>query len=756
MVAVQAVGKPTGRVEGVEKVTGRARYTFDIPMAGVLWAKCLLSPHPHARIVGIDTSEAKALPGVYAVLTGEDVAEAGLYGSTLRDMPILARGRVRFAGERVAAVAAIDEDTALQALNLIDVEYEVLPAVFDIEEAMEPGAPILHPDFNAYGGVRPLDAPPTPFAGPKALATPSNAYARNRIDRGDVDKGFAEADVVVENVYHSQRVHQGYLEPVNCTVRINEDGSVDAWAGSKAPYRTRDGLAHTVGLSSEDIVVHHAYIGGDFGAKGTPVALPICYYLAKATGRPVRMLFDYLEEFMAGNPRHATTVTLRTGVKKDGTLTAHHVQFNVNCGAYAAYKPFGTIFGPTQAAGAYRLPNCRIESAHVYTNTIPGGYMRAPGEVQAFWALESQMDEVARAIGMDPLQFRLKNLIDEGEPMPAGEPFEEIRVKETLQAAIDVSGYGKPKARFIGRGIAIGERPPGGGEGNASVTLRPDGTALIGTPIFDQGTGVYTLMRQIVAEELQLPQERVEVEIWPTGVVASDSGVAGSWATRVNTVAAHDATQAAKTELLKLAAERLHWPEDRLSLRGEEIWNSQLEESVRWQDLLSRENESVTGRTHTMEMRRSPVTGFSAQVAEVEVDAETGEFKLLTLTTAHDVGRVINPLAHQGQINGAVVQGLGQAVMEDLRLEDGRVTNLSFGDYKLPTTRDLPELRTALVESPHSGVGPYNIKGIGEPPIGPVAPAIANAIEDAIGVRIRDLPITSEKVYEALKSRRGD
>jgi CO/xanthine dehydrogenase Mo-binding subunit len=466
------------------------------------------------------------------------------------------------------------------------------------------------------------------------------------------------------------------------------------------------------------------------------------------------MLFDYVEEFMAGNPRHATAVRLKTGVMRDGTLVAHHVQFMVNCGAYAAYKPFGTIFGPTQAAGAYRFPHCRIESAHVYTNTIPGGYMRAPGEVQAFWALESQIDEVARAVGMEPLQFRLKNLIDEGEPMPAGEPFRELRIKETLTAAVKAADYERAKAPGSGRGIAIGERPPGGGEGNASVTLRPDGTALVGTPIFDQGTGVYTLMRQIVAEELQLPLERVAVEVWPTGAVASDSGVAGSWATRVNSVAAHDATAAVKQELLQFVAEEMGWPLDRLSLRGQEAWNSAIEESVRWPRLLAETGRSLTGSAHSLEMRRSPVTGFSAQVAEVSVDPETGEVRLLRLTTAHDVGRVLNPPAHQGQINGAVVQGIGQALMEELRLEEGRVTSLSFGDYKLPTTRDLPELVTALVESPDSGVGPYNIKGIGEPPIGPVAPAIANAIEDAIGVRIRDLPITAEKVYAALQARR--
>jgi CO/xanthine dehydrogenase Mo-binding subunit len=547
-------------------------------------------------------------------------------------------------------------------------------------------------------------------------------------------------------------VHQGYLEPQTCLVDVHPDGSVDAWAGSKAPYRTRDSFAAAVGLESEDVVIRHAYIGGDFGAKGTPVILPICYYLSRATGRPVRMVNDYLEEFLAGNPRHATAVRLKTGVKRDGTLTAHHVQFKVNCGAYAAFKPFGMIFGPVQSAGAYRLPNCRIESAHVYTNTVPGGFMRAPGEVQAFFALESQMDEVARAVGMDPVAFRMHNLIDEGEAMPAGEPFHQLRVKETLYAAVNASGYHKPKPAHVGRGIAVGERPPGSGEGSASVTLRADGTALVGTPIFDQGTGVYTLLRQVVAEELQIPTERVEVEIWPTGVVASDSGVAGSWATRVNTAAAFQATQEAKSALLRLVSERMGWPEANLSLRGEEIWNSALEERLTWSEFLTRFNESATGTAHSMEMRRSEVTAFSAQVAEVSVDAETGEVKLLNLTTAHDVGRVINPTAHQGQINGAVMQGVGYALMEELRLEDGRVTNLSFGDYKLPTIQDIPHLTTVLVES-ESGVGPYLIKGIGEPPIGPVAPAIANAIQDAAGVRIRDLPFTPEKVYEAIRAK---
>jgi CO/xanthine dehydrogenase Mo-binding subunit len=464
------------------------------------------------------------------------------------------------------------------------------------------------------------------------------------------------------------------------------------------------------------------------------------------------MVNDYVEEFMAGNPRHATLIRMKTGVKRDGTITAHHVHFMVNSGAYAGFKPFGRIFGPTQSAGAYRIPNCRIDAAHVYTNTVPGGYMRAPGEVQAFFALESHMDAVARELGMDPVAFRLKNLIDDGEEMPAGEPFEAVRAKETLQAAVEAAGYDAPKAANVGRGVAVAERPPGGGEGNAAVTLRPDGRVVLGTPIFDQGTGTYAIMRQVVAEELAIPVERVEIEVWSTGAVASDSGVAGSWATRVNTSVVYDATQEAKKELLRVAAERLGWPEGSLSLRGEEIRNSELEERIAWPDLLARTGESVTGRAHFMGFTRAPVTSFTAQVAEVSVDPETGAVRLLNLVTAHDVGRILHPVAHQGQINGGVIQGLGYALMEELCVEDdGRVTNLSFGDYKLPTAMDIPPLTTVLLES-EDGVGPYNIKGIGETPIGPVAPAIANAIADAVGVRIADLPITAEKVYRALQS----
>ncbi|HLG12472.1 MAG TPA: xanthine dehydrogenase family protein molybdopterin-binding subunit [Dehalococcoidia bacterium] len=746
----QVLGQPIGRVDGVEKVTGSALYSSDMTLEGVLWGKVLYSPHAHARILKIDTTEAKKLPGVIAVITGADVGD-GLYGSNLKDMPILARDRVRFIGERVAAVAAIDEDTAQAALDLIEVEYEELPAVFDLEEAMQPGAPVIHPNFNTYEGVTATPGP-GPFGGLLPLTTPSNVYTSRSDDRGDLAKGFAEAELVIENTYYTQRQHQGYLEPQNCAVYIDPEGRINLWAGSKMPHGTKMGLAGVIGVDAATVLVHHTYIGGDFGAKATPVLLPICYHLAKVTGKPVRMVNDYLDELLSGNPRHATLIRYRTGLKRDGSITAHHVQFYVNGGAYGAFKPGGIIFGPEQAAGPYAIANTRIEAAHVYTNTIPGGYMRGPGESQAVFAIESHIDELAHAIGMDPVHFRMKNLVGEGDEAAFGVTFEHVLARETLHAAVEAANYRAPKPKNVGRGVAIGERPPGGGIGNGSITFNQDGSVSLGTPIFDQGSGTYTIMIQMAAEELGLPMDRIKLDIWNTDAVPFDSGVAGSWAARVNSAVVHEAAQAARQELIAFAARRLEWPADSIELIGDTLRSTTLNESVQWKDILSEANQAVTsGRKTQMSGlgEMSHITGFNAQVAEVEVDPDTGEIKLLNFVSAHDVGRILNPLGHQGQINGGIVAGIGYALMEEMRVEDGRVTNLSLGDYKLPTSQDLPPLKTVLLTTEH-GVGPYNIKAIGEGPTTPVAPAIANAVFDACGVRLRELPLTSEKVYRAL------
>jgi len=500
MGTYHVIGQPAPRVDGNEKTTGQARYAADVSLPGTLWGKSLHSPYAHARIVRIDTTEAKQVPGVHAVITGADV-RGGLWGRAVKDVPVLAYDRVRFCGERVAAVAAEDEDLAERALELIQVAYEELPAVFDPHAALQDDAPILHADFNSYLG----------FA--QKMAQPSNVYHRTAFDKGDLERGFAEADLIIEHTYVTQRIHQGYIEPQAVLVNIDDRGRVHVWVCSKVPYNTRKSLATAAGIPEEQLLFHHVYIGGDFGGKGNARNTPICYFLARATGRPVRMVSDSIEELFAGNPRHAVEVRLKTGVKRDGTMVAHQVHYLANSGAYAAFKPAGIIGGYNQAAGPYRVPHCRIESTFVYTNTVPCGFMRAPGEPQAVFALESHIDEIARQLGMDPLEFRRKNLIVDGDETASGERFEHVRVHETLQAAVDAAGYHQPKPPYVGRGIASGDRPAGGGQATAAITLQPDGSVILGTPIFAQGTGTYTTLCQVVAEELLGPLERIRVEI---------------------------------------------------------------------------------------------------------------------------------------------------------------------------------------------------------------------------------------------------
>ncbi len=737
------IGQSTLRsIDGVEKVTGTAKYTADVTLPGTLYGRTLKSPYPRARIVSIDTSKALALPGVVAVITGRDIADAGLWGRAVKDVPVIAVDEVRWAGERVAAVAAEDEDTAEAAVALIDVEYEELPPVLNVFDAMAPDAPILHPDFNTYFGFR------------QKQDEPSNIFHKTHWARGDVEAGFAEADYVHEATYTTQRMFQGYLEPQAITVHIDaDDGRVHVWLCSKVPHNTRESLASSARIDEKTILFHHSHIGGDFGGKGNSRNTPVAYYLAKATGRPVKIVCDYIEELGAGNPRHHTITKLKTGVKKDGTLVAHQVEYFVDSGAYAAFKPVGTIGGATHAAGPYRVPNVSIDSRFVYTNQIPGGFMRAPGDPQGAFPVESHMDDIARHLGIDPVDFRRKNLIVEGEETAAGEPLEHVRALETLEAAVEGSDYFSDRPRGIGRGVSFTDRGTGGGEGTTEITLKPDGTALIGTPIFDQGTGTYATLMQVTAEELSVPYERVSIDVWNSDAVPFDSGIAGARGTRVNTAACFLATEEVKKRLIEIAGKHYGCPEDVLSYHDGNILRTDLEETLSWQDLLMATGYEVTGRGHVVEggPGQARITSFVCQVAEVSVDPETGETKLLKLTSASDIGRIINPIGHQGQINGGVIQGVGYALMEEVKVEDGRVTNLSLGDYKLPSIMDIPELKTVLLQS-EDGYGPYATRGIGEGPHIPVAGAVANAVKDACGARIRDLPVTAEKVYRALKN----
>ena len=736
-MSYQVIGQPVARTDNAGKVTGEARYTADVLLPRTLWAKTLRSPYSHARIVRIDTSRAERAEGVHAVLTGNDVRGI-LYGRRYRDISILAQDRARFMGERVAAVAADTLEQAEHALDLIEVHYEELPAVFDPEAALQEGAPIIHPDVGSYKGL------------PKPLDAPTNRFAHDVFNRGDVDAGFAQADVIVENAFTVARVHQAFLEPHCCLAWIDEQERVQMWSPNKAPQGLRESLCNAFGIAPEKVCIHPVAIGGDFGGKGAPVDEPICYLLALRSGRPVKMIMEYREEFIASAPRHAAVMRLKTGVKRDGTIVAHQMDAFLDAGAYGGFRPGAVVGGIAHASGCYRAEHSRISVSRVYTNNLPGGQMRAPGEPQGFFAAESHMDCVARKLGIDPAEFRRKNLIEEGDETLTGGHYRGIKAKETLRAALKAAAYKSPKLANIGRGVAMGYRGPGGGNTSVKISLNPDGSIVIHTGLFEQGTGTYTTMRQIVAEELSCDPDEIRIDVHDTDSgVPFDSGIGGSRGTRVASGAAFQAASEAREKLLALAAKLLQWPHADIELAGNLLVHKRSNSRERWADLLKQVGRSVIGEAVNRDDEHSPVTAFAAQVAEVSVDVETGEVKLLKLTTAHDTGTIMNPIGHQGQIDGGVVQGIGYGTIEYLPVQDGRVEIANFGEYKIPTAKDIPPLETVLVAS-NDGVGPYSVKGIGENPITPVAPAIANAIEDAVGVRIKDLPITAEKVYAAL------
>ena len=734
-----AIGQAAPRADGLGKATGASTFTADVLLPGALWAKALRSTRRHARIVRIDVSRAKAMPGVHAVLTGHDVP-ATLFGRRIKDLPVLAQGVVRHLGEQVAAVAADDIETAERALQLIDVEYEELPYVLDPFEAMEPRAVLVHPLVHTYGGL------PTPLDGP------TNEFVRNEWNKGDVVSGFAEADVIVENTFTTAPMHQGYMETNSWIVWVDEEGRAQVWASNKTPYPTKNQAAPAMGISPDEIRVNPVTIGGDFGGKGQARNVPLCYHLAKAAGRPVRMVMAYAEELAAGNPRHPSVIRMRTGAKRDGTLVAHEAELVFNSGAYAGFIPQGSLPGAALAGGPYRIPHTHIVSKQVYTNNGPRGYMRGPGRQQSTFAVECQVDCVARELGMDPGELRRRNLVGEGEETAIGERFTDVHGIDTLEAAIDASGYHDAKPANVGRGMAVSHQDSGGGSSHAAVALNPDGTIHLFTPIFEQGTGTYTMLAQVVAECFDLPAERVTVRVWDTDAVEFDTGISAQRGTRIGSQTAHAAAGEAQREMAKLAAELLGWPEDRLRVSGDDLVREDTGERTAWAAIVERVGAPVLGRGSFSDDSFTGITAFTTQVAEVEVDRVSGKVTLRKITTAHDTGVIINPIGHQGQINGAAIQGAGYGLMEEILIVDGRVTTLSLADYKMPTFADTPELRTVLLE-PAEGIGPLGVKGIAENASTPAAAAIANAVADACGVRVFELPITAERVYRALRGR---
>jgi CO/xanthine dehydrogenase Mo-binding subunit len=763
--ATSVIGAPVARVEGADKVTGRAIYASDVPLPGTLWCRILRSPYAHARIVRIDTTRARGMPGVHAVLTGQNV-QGRYVGKAMRDMPLLCWDRVRFIGDRVAAVAADSRDIADAALEAIEVEYEELPAVFDPVAAMEPNAPLLHDDLTKYAG-----------APPERLATDvPNGCTRVSYAKGDVARGFREADLVLEHTFEVPGRHQGYLEPHAMLLAIGIDGRVQVWAACKQPFRARTMLAQTTGLPETQIRINSVFVGADFGGKGDAVDLPIAYYLAQQTGRPVKLLLTYREELTASNPIHPTLVTIRSGVTRDGRLVARQVRTLFACGAYAALKAGAALPHGHYTGGCYRIPHTSFEFLQIYTNTVPGGYFRSPGGTQHTFALECHTDLLAHELGMDPAEFRLRNMLNEGEEDAIGVTVRNMKAREVLEAALQAASWqgrssaarphavsspapappdqprrGERKTPARGRGIAMFGRAIGGGAAGSVLTAETDGSLSVLSPTVDVGPGTHTIVRQMVAEEMGVPIDRVRVTGGDTDSVPYDEGPRSSRVTYTEGGATLEACEQLRGELAPHAAQLLACRPEELTYREGAFWNA--DEQVTLAEVVARAGRGlpvvVTAEVHKPE--QGDVQYYCAQIADVAVDPETGQVRVERLITAHDVGTIINPITHQGQIDGSVGNGIGMAVTEELIAEEGRITNPHLGEYKLPTMPDMPVLETVLVRS-GGGTGPYEAKAIGEFANANPPAAIANAVADAVGARLFVLPITAERVLQALEA----
>lgn len=729
---------PEDRVEGLLKVTGAARYAADRSMPGMLWASFLLSPVPHARIGSIDVTRAKEMPGVHAVLTGADVRPARL-GRRLQDWPVLAWDRVRFVGDRVAAVAADTLAEAEAAVRAIAVEYEDLPAVFTPQAALADGAPTLHEDRAEHrylGGTR----PPVPHP---------NVQGHRRHEHGDVDGAFAAAPRVFEHDFEVPSTHPAAIEPHASLVWIDE-GTIRVVTTNKAPFALRDQMAASLGIPAERIDVDAGYIGGDFGGKGLSIDEYALVFLARATGRPVKAVTRYADELQATSVRHAARIHVRTAVDLEGRFLAHEARVVLNGGAYAASKPVAALLPGDSLAtlAGYHVPAARVEALAVYTNTVPAGHVRSPGQPQNAFAVESHVDLIARDLGLDPLELRLRNALAAGSVDVHGQTVRGSQARVVLERAREASGWGGALPAGHGRGIAIGARHVGRGSAEVVLGLGADGVVQVTTAVSDQGGGAHTMIQRVVAAELGIGPEVVRVHRVTTAEGPLDPGVGGSRVTPVHGTAALDGARKLRARLEQLAGEAMGWASPPGELIGGRFVSARRSAPFREvaARVAARHDVRVVGEGHSA----GDDHGICAYVVEVAVDPETGQVRIADVTLVADVGTVINPTALRGQLEGGFVFGLGQTVMEELRLEDGRVVDPSLGTYKIPTIADLPPLRVVVV-SEGKGPGPFGAKSVGELANPAVGPAVANAVHAAVGVRLWSLPITAEKVFWALR-----
>ena len=752
-----AVGCPAPRPDAREKVTGQAIYAADLYFGGMLHAKVLRSKYPHARVLRVDTSKAKTLPGVLAVLTADDVPGAKNHGIVRPDWPVLAYDKVRYVGDAIALVAAETEEVAKKALELIQVEYEPLPVVTSPQEALAPDAPLVHDD--------------------------GNLLKRIQVRKGDTEKGFAEADVIVEREYRTPSLDHAFLEPEAGVATIDEEGRITVHVGSQIPFADRRQIAASLAIPEEKVRVKAPHLGGAFGGKEDISVQIHAALLAQATGRPVKLVFTRKESLIVHPKRHATTIRLRTGVTREGKLTAVQAEIYGDAGAYASLSEHVMTRTATHAAGPYDVPHVEIDCYAVYTNNVPAGAFRGFGVPQSAFAMESQMDILAEKLGLSPFELRRKNALRVGSTTATGQVLRESvglletinRVEEKVQSSkfkvqSSKSEIRNPKSEIRrGWGIACAYKNVGLGGGapdcaGAEVELTDDGQAIVRAGAAEVGQGLVGVLALLAAEELGLPYDSVEVLVADTDQTLDGGATTASRQSFITGNAVRLAAQKVRETVAQAASEELDAPPDSLVFKNGRVHAScyKAEKSISLAEavaLAKGEGREVRASVVYEPPKTVPLGevgdmhfafGYATQAALVEVDINTGQVEVLKVIAAHDVGRALNPLAVAGQIEGGVVMGIGIALQEEFVTEDGIPKSTSLAKYKIPSIERTPEIVPIIVED-EASEGPYGAKGIGEIPSIPTAPAIINAIYNATGVRIYSLPATAKKVLAGLE-----
>ncbi len=778
------IGKGIPRRDGVEKVTGSAVYVHDLEIPGMIYAKTVKSPHPYARIESIDTREALRMPGVRAVLTGRDLDyKVGLY---VLDKDILASEFARYQGEPVAAVAAETELIAEQACQEIRVEWEVMEPVLDPRQGITPDSPLVHPDLGNYGYMKGVFFP-------KAN---TNIPHHQKVRKGDTEAGFKEADFIIENSFYNPPAQHVPLETHVSIVHALPDNKVEIWTSAQSPYTVRNLFSVCFGIPHENIRVRVPYVGGGFGGKAGIHLEPLCYVLSrKAGGRPVKLKMTREEEFNTMPSRQGLFSEFKTGVRKDGKITALEVKYYWDAGAYADY---GVNIGRAAAysgAGPYEIDNCKIDSYVVYTNKIFGTAYRGFGHVEALWGIERNMDIVARKLEMDPVKFRMKNVLLPGATTITGEEITDHtgrpdKCLEVVTKEIGWTGLKSEKSRekerrsgkLRGKGIALLHKAPAMPTFTSTAVLikfNENGSVDLMTSLVDYGQGTYTALAQIAAEELKMPIERINVP-WDSDTAFTPY----DWQTvaskgvfmtgNATIMAAHDCLRQIKeiaSQVLRCPADELVCEDERVYIRHKPEANLEYRQVVNgyvYPDgnsiggpIIGQGRYIAQGLTHL-----DPQTGqglpaldwtYGAHGVEIEVDVETGDLEILKIASSFDVGTVMNEKLVRGQIIGGVIQGLGSAIVEEFRFsQEGTVLNPSFVDYKILTSKDIPpETTQHIVETPQVD-GPYGARGVAEHPMISVPPAVGNALYDALGIDYFQLPLNAERIYFGIKSEKKE